>query len=354
MLTAGGRDDGRNELSGAEEAVYVELCRLGPSTVAELAAALAVPSVVVLQALVGLDSRALAHRPANSGAGEGSDGGSDDDGGGPGGGDGAGSGDRDRVAPARWSATAPDVALQHVLRDREAELAGLRVGITRLLDDYHRSRGLRDPSLGDLVEVVTGREDIEQLWLALLDGAREQVAILEKPPFVQLDIVGPELAVLARGVPVRSVYERATLLQPAKLAEVRALVAAGEQAGTAVGLPFKLALVDFRWGLLPLAPGTELSGALVVRPSPLLDALLQTFEAQWARAVPVPAPDPQSTDSQVELLTLLAAGMTDERIARRLGVSARTVQRRVSALMSGLGADNRFQAGVQANRRGLL
>ena len=344
MLTAGGRDDGRNELSGAEEAVYVELCRLGPSTVAELAAALAVPSVVVLQALVGLDSRALAHRPANSGAGEGSD----DDGGGHGG------GDRDRVAPARWSATAPDVALQHVLRDREAELAGLRVGITRLLDDYHRSRGLRDPSLGDLVEVVTGREDIEQLWLALLDGAREQVAILEKPPFVQLDIVGPELAVLARGVPVRSVYERATLLQPAKLAEVRALVAAGEQAGTAVGLPFKLALVDFRWGLLPLAPGTELSGALVVRPSPLLDALLQTFEAQWARAVPVPAPDPQSTDSQVELLTLLAAGMTDERIARQLGVSARTVQRRVSALMSGLGADNRFQAGVQANRRGLL
>jgi len=344
VLTAGGRDDGRNELSGAEEAVYVELCRLGPSTVAELAAALAVPSVVVLQALVGLDSRALAHRPANSGAGEGSD----DDGGGHGG------GDRDRVAPARWSATAPDVALQHVLRDREAELAGLRVGITRLLDDYHRSRGLRDPSLGDLVEVVTGREDIEQLWLALLDGAREQVAILEKPPFVQLDIVGPELAVLARGVPVRSVYERATLLQPAKLAEVRALVAAGEQAGTAVGLPFKLALVDFRWGLLPLAPGTELSGALVVRPSPLLDALLQTFEAQWARAVPVPAPDPQSTDSQVELLTLLAAGMTDERIARQLGVSARTVQRRVSALMSGLGADNRFQAGVQANRRGLL
>ncbi|QMU73397.1 helix-turn-helix transcriptional regulator [Streptacidiphilus sp. P02-A3a] len=346
MLTAGGRDDGRNELSDAEEAVYVELCRLGPSTVAELAAALALPSAVVLQALVGLGSRALTRRPANSGASEGSD----DDGHRPR----AGGGDRPQAAPARWSATAPDVALQHVLRDREAELAGLRVGITRLLDDYHRSRGLRDPSLGDLVEVVTGREHIEQLWLALLDGAREQVAILDKPPFVQLDIVGPELAVLARGVPVRSVYERATLLQPAKLAEVRALVAAGEQAGTAVGLPFKLALVDFRWGLLPLAPGTEVSGALVVRPSPLLDALLQTFEAQWARAVPVPAPDPQSTDSQVELLTLLAAGMTDERIARRLGVSARTVQRRVSALMSGLGASNRFQAGVQANRRGLL
>jgi DNA-binding CsgD family transcriptional regulator len=169
-------------------------------------------------------------------------------------------------------------------------------------------------------------------------------------------------------VPVRSVYERATLLQPGKLDQIRALVSAGEQAGTAADLPFKLALVDARWALLPLAPGTELSGALVVRRSPLLDALIQNFETQWARAIPVPVASSPATpdrddhegtgtgtgDSHTELLTLLAAGMTDERIARRLGVSARTVQRRVSALMSGLDANNRFQAGVQAHRRGLL
>lgn len=328
----------QDEVTGAEEAVYVELCRLGPATVAQLADALATPPTVVLQALVGLQARSLARRPypepepAVSGEAGGE--------GGP--------------PPARWCANAPDVALQQFLRDREDETRRLRVGITRLLDGYHRARGTADPSLGDLVEVVTGRDAIEHLWLTLLDGAREQVSILDKPPFVQLDSVGPELPVLARGVPVRSVYERATLLQPEKLAQVRILVAAGEQAGTAIGLPFKLALVDSRWALLPLAPGTELSGALVVRPSPLLDALTQTFEAQWARAMPVPTPDPQSDDGQVELLTLLAAGMTDEGIARRLGVSARTVQRRVSALMGGLGASNRFQAGVQANRRGLL
>jgi DNA-binding CsgD family transcriptional regulator len=226
---------------------------------------------------------------------------------------------------------------------------------------YHRSRGLRDPALGDLVEVVSGREAIADLWLSLLDGAREQVAILDKPPFVQLDCMGPELVVLNRGVAVRSVYERATLLQPGKLDEIRTLVTAGEQACTAADLPFKLALVDARWALLPLATGTELSGALVVRPSPLLDALAQTFETHWARSVPVPAPDryrvrdrEEPDDGHAELLTLLAAGMTDERIARRFGVSARTVQRRVSALMSGLDASNRFQAGIQASRRGLL
>jgi DNA-binding CsgD family transcriptional regulator len=334
VLTEDLWDRDQNGVSCAEEAVYLELCRLGSATLAELATALRMPSTLVLQALVGLHARSLARRPyADRTEGDAAP---------------------FPLTPGRWSATAPDVALQQFLRDREEETRRLRADITRLLDGYHRSRGTRDPSLGDLVEVVTGREAIEHLWLTLLNGAREQVAILDKPPFIQLDSVGPELPVLARGVTVRSVYERATLLQPDKLEQVRVLVAAGEQAGTAIGLPFKLALVDSRWALLPLAPGTELSGALVVRPSPLLDALAQTFEAQWARAVPVPTPDPQADDGQVELLTLLAAGMTDEGIARRLGVSARTVQRRVSALMGGLGASNRFQAGVQANRRGLL
>ena len=311
-------------ISGAEEAVYVELCRRGPTSLADLAAALGLEQMTVLQQLAALDARALARPP------------------------------RQQSAARRWTAVAPDLAVQRLLRDREAESARLHEEITRLLDGYHRSRGHRDPALRDLVEVVTGRQAIADLWLSLLDGAAAQVDILDKPPFVQADNAGPELTVLARGVPVRSVYERAALLQPGKLEEVRRLVAAGEQAGTVADLPFKLALVDRRWALLPLATGAELSGALLVRPSPLLDALAQTFDAQWARSLPVPTPDRQPDADRFELLTLLAAGMTDDGIARHLGVSARTVQRRVSALMAGLSAGNRFQAGVQATRRGLL
>ncbi|MFC1433920.1 helix-turn-helix domain-containing protein [Streptacidiphilus sp. N1-3] len=315
---------GPTGISRIEEAVYVTLCRRGPSTLAELARALEADEATVLQQLTSLDARGLARRP------------------------------KPRDDSGRWTAVAPDLAVQRILRDREAESRRLHEEITRLLDGYHRSRGQHDPALRDLVEVVTGREAIADLWLSLLDGAAEQVDILDKPPFVQVDNAGPELDVLARGVPVRSVYERAALLRSDKLEEVRGLITAGEQAGTVADLPFKLALVDRRWALLPLATGAELSGALLVRPSPLLDALAQTFEAQWARSIPVPAPDRQPDADRFELLTLLAAGMTDDGIARHLGISARTVQRRVSALMVGLGASNRFQAGVQAARRGLL
>jgi len=42
------------------------------------------------------------------------------------------------------------------------------------------------------------------------------------------------------------------------------------------------------------------------------------------------------------------SGLTDEAIARQLGLSHRTVQRRVAAFMADLGAHTRFQAGVKA------
>jgi DNA-binding NarL/FixJ family response regulator len=54
------------------------------------------------------------------------------------------------------------------------------------------------------------------------------------------------------------------------------------------------------------------------------------------------------------LLTYLSAGLTDESIAREFGVSERTVARRISRLQEALGAQTRFQLGVQASRQNWL
>ncbi|MDQ2757215.1 MAG: LuxR C-terminal-related transcriptional regulator [Actinomycetota bacterium] len=50
----------------------------------------------------------------------------------------------------------------------------------------------------------------------------------------------------------------------------------------------------------------------------------------------------------------MSAGVADASIARQTGVSQRTVERRIRSLMERLGAGTRFQAGVQAVRRGWL
>jgi len=340
-------------MSRPEEAVYLGLCRSGTTSVADLAHMLALDSESVLRALLGLRIRGLVRGP-------------------------------EVMESDVWTPVAPDLALERVLAQRERSERSAREEMTRLLDGYHRERGRLDPQTAGLVEVVTGREAIAEVWYSLQSGARDSVDVFDKAPWVQgeeNDTPDPELEMLGRGVKARGVYERASLLLPGMLEQVQALIAAGELAAMLPELPFKLAIVDRRRALLPLAQGTELTAALIVRPSPLLDALIEVFEAQWARAMPVPRTAPrlggrssgaeaeegggtggeQSGEAAVvtrsaseELLTMLAAGMTDEAIARQVGVSARTVQRRISELMETLGSRNRFQAGVQAVRHGLL
>ncbi|MFE2043152.1 LuxR C-terminal-related transcriptional regulator [Streptomyces sp. NPDC059477] len=57
---------------------------------------------------------------------------------------------------------------------------------------------------------------------------------------------------------------------------------------------------------------------------------------------------------QNAILGLLATGLKDEVIARRLGMSERTFRRHVAAIMDRLGVQSRFQAGVSAARTGLV
>lgn len=51
---------------------------------------------------------------------------------------------------------------------------------------------------------------------------------------------------------------------------------------------------------------------------------------------------------QRDILCLLAAGASDDRVADALGIGLRTVQRHVAGLMELLGARSRFEAGMAA------
>ncbi|MEV4202386.1 helix-turn-helix domain-containing protein [Micromonospora globbae] len=63
---------------------------------------------------------------------------------------------------------------------------------------------------------------------------------------------------------------------------------------------------------------------------------------------------PVLDEEDLRLLRLLAAGLPVETVARRLGLSERTVRRRVRAVCDRLGVTAPIQAVVWAARRGLL
>lgn len=137
---------------------------------------------------------------------------------------------------------------------------------------------------------------------------------------------------------------------------LRARARSGEQIRVISELPTRMFILGDSHAVLPEPLGFADEPRVHVRQRSVVAALTLWFEALWANATPVPAFDTGEArpDLRRFLLEQLVAGAQDEVIARKLGISLRTVRRRIAALMTELGVDTRFQAGVEAVRRGWL
>lgn len=67
-----------------------------------------------------------------------------------------------------------------------------------------------------------------------------------------------------------------------------------------------------------------------------------------------PSSNQNLTPREVETLTLLAEGLSNRKIAKRLGISPHTAKFHVNGILKKLDADNRLQATMKAVQRGLL
>ncbi|GAA1728629.1 LuxR family transcriptional regulator [Isoptericola hypogeus] len=291
----------------------------------------------------------------------------------------------DRLAAAgfltTFGAVAPRAALRTVVTQRMAELAvqqaELRTvdamvdGLADVLWPQDARLPVRDASL------VVGTPEIARLSTHIVMAARREVLVLDTPPYVQEDAevavepsahfsVGADADVQAlnRDVIFRRIVAQEGLALPGRAEAIRDLIDQGMSVRVRATLPSKLVVVDGTTALLPPSATTDATAtALVLRGGMLAHVVVPLFEALWADSVPLTVgagdvvrgePDPQGAPSaeERELLTMLAAGLKDEAIARHLDVHVATARRRISALLVRLGAATRFQAGLQAARRG--
>ena len=156
---------------------------------------------------------------------------------------------------------------------------------------------------------------------------------------------------------------RSRAIYPARVLEespetIRRRAGAGEHVRILAEVPCRLAITGTAAALMSEDFGMPTERRLVIRQPGLVEALTLMFEGLWEKAMSVPGLDPQpdaeGASDQRLLLLEMAGGAKDEQIARVLGMSVRTVRRRVADLMDELGADSRFQAGVEAVRRGWI
>ena len=155
---------------------------------------------------------------------------------------------------------------------------------------------------------------------------------------------------------------RSRAIYPARVLEgapelVRTHAESGQQVRILASVPMQLVVLGESVALIPREWGRFRGHRLVVREPALVMALREMFEGLWARAMTVPGLDTRPAEGRSErrlVLDQLARGAKDEQIARALGLSLRTVRRRVAEILDELGATSRFEAGVEAVRRGWL
>lgn len=276
--------------------------------------------------------------------------------------------------PPRLIAAPPEVAGEVLLLRRMEELQTARLAFAQLAEEYRA--GLNKGTVDELIEVVPV-EAVPKLNDQLNSRAEREVLWVNAPPYLApIATYVTELDRLAAGVRYRCIYARSLLDEPGSLDMIRRDVEAGEQARVIDTVPLKMGIVDRQVALLPLLTGMSSSAAgwLLVHPCSLLDALVALFETMWLTALPldrlvasngVPVSANGSgqhgagasgdlASEEARLLTLLLAGMTDEAIARQLGIGKRTVLRRVRQLMDRGGVSTRIQLGWAASQLGWL
>ncbi|MET9449361.1 helix-turn-helix domain-containing protein [Streptomyces cinerochromogenes] len=321
MLAAIGLDE-------RHEAAYRALVSVGAADVADLARRLTLAEQDTERALRRLEGQGLAARSS--------------------------------ARPGRWVAAPPGVALGALLTRQRHELEKAELAAALLAQEYRAAAS--EPAVHDLVEVVTGASAVAQRFLQLQLGAADEVcALVTGNPVVVSGMENDaEEQAAGRGVRYRVVVERSVLDLPHGLTELTAALGRDERVRVVDRVPTKLVVADRSLAMVPLTSRTAEPAALVVHASGLLELLAGLFESVWREALPLrlgasgvteDQPDgPDATD--LEVLSLLLAGMTDASVAKQLDLGLRTVQRRVRRLMELARVTTRLQLGWHARERG--
>ncbi len=271
--------------------------------------------------------------------------------------------------PDAWDVVPPRDALPRYADAVERRMETTRATAAEVDALWRRSVGDQPPQVPSGVELLAGVDAIAYRIAHRHRTATRRVwwAIDSSPAGRQLlaEVASEPGRLLVRdGVERRLVVDTALLGSETALSHVDRSRAAGAAVGVANGLPFSALVSDSTAAIVDLSSiDPDGSGSFEVRLASPVRAVARMLEVIWGLSTPY-GPDLGEALGKAErlplgerdqrILALLTTGASDKVIARQTGVSVRTVERRVRYLMDHLGAATRFQAGVQAVRRGWI
>ncbi|MGW7534246.1 LuxR C-terminal-related transcriptional regulator [Amycolatopsis sp. NPDC054798] len=270
---------------------------------------------------------------------------------------------RSKETPGSLRIVDPEIGLHSLLRSqqelllkKQEEFLATQAAVAGLLADL--------PPTGHRAEVeqLTGLDEVHhRLAIVARESEEECLSLIPGRMGTPAAIVaGAELCqeALARGTKVRSIYIDSARNDQPTAAHAAELTEIGAELRTAPVVPVRMVVGDRRAALVSSNPELSWSSAVYLSGAAVVSALIAFFEQLWSGAVPfcarLPVDSRGLSGQEREMLKLLARGTTDDAVAKRLGVSLRTVRRMMADLMDRLGARSRFEAGLRVAELGWL
>lgn len=262
-------------------------------------------------------------------------------------------------------AVRPKVALGRLLaqestRVREAELG---------LAEARRAADTLAELTGDLVtldpsslEVIAGRFAVTDRVAELMQSAQTEVLTMltRRPgPGAIEHARSNDAELLERGVPCRVLVLEGQLRGSPELAQhLRHLHSLGAEVRVAAYLPSRMIVVDGRAAVIPHSFDAPSDGAVLVTHPVVVSLLAHVFERIWEGSRLLVGGSVDDADGWTpspldrEVIRLLAEGHKDESVARKVGMSLRSIRRLIAHLSQELGAESRFALGVRCAEQG--
>jgi DNA-binding CsgD family transcriptional regulator len=252
-------------------------------------------------------------------------------------------------------------ALEAELLQKRRELSDRQAEVAAFAAAYQRGRLGQGES--SMVEVLDDGRAVRALLSMMANESKIELVACQpggpRPEAILNDAFPRDLALLSRGVAMRSLYQQTARYDPATINYVTAVTAAGSQIRTAIELPPRMILIDRKVAFLP--HHEYAAGAVIIREESTVRFLNTVFDLVWSTAQPFQvasgggAPSAEILDeTSIRIVQLLADGHTDKAIGVKLGMSERTVREHVRKIYGLLKVKSRFQAGAAAAARGLI
>ncbi|MFE9172403.1 LuxR C-terminal-related transcriptional regulator [Streptomyces kebangsaanensis] len=261
--------------------------------------------------------------------------------------------------PPRVAESEATRSVQRKIEQYEGVLAALHSSFHAAEIIYRKVHCRAEPS----IEPLSGEEVIgEALRLAVASCKGELLTAQPgggRAPELLGEALPRDLDLLRRGVRQRTLYQHSVRSHRPTLTYIERVLAEGAQVRTLEEIFERVIICDRSIAFIPGSPERR-SAALAIRHPGAVEFLIKVFEHMWDRGKPVSIamdqhrPDLLTDSVRRAVLRMVVTGHTDESIAARLGVSARTVSTHIKKVSGALGSRSRAELGYLVSQRGIL